>query len=137
MGIFRVAFFGHRQIDNILIVEDRLYSLVIDLMKNTAIPYNKISNFLVGRGIAPAEKRCLAFSDLTQRVDNRFAGNSKGAEPLLWERIHKGRHRASPYAVLSSVSVRTETDTPRKTNDLHKQKFNIPSPATQKLSNIY
>ncbi len=44
MDIFRVAFFGHREIDNFLIVEDRLYSLVVDLMGK-----HEYIEFLVGR----------------------------------------------------------------------------------------
>ncbi len=44
MNIYTVSFFGHRQIDNILTIEDRLYSLVVDLMKK-----HEYIEFFVGR----------------------------------------------------------------------------------------
>ena len=44
MDIYTVAFFGHRQIDNIMTVEDKLYSIIVDLMKK-----HEYVEFLVGR----------------------------------------------------------------------------------------
>ena len=44
MEIYTVAFFGHRQIDNIITVEDELYSITVDLMKK-----HEYVEFLVGR----------------------------------------------------------------------------------------
>ena len=44
MEIYTVAFFGHRQIDNIMTVEDELYSIIVDLMKK-----HEYVELLVGR----------------------------------------------------------------------------------------